>query len=86
MKIIGSRKERGISFHASAELLKQGARFNDEMHNSPTGKITCVPKGLYRFKTHDAANQHILKCIIAAMADVAEQKVPAFERARIASE
>ena len=74
MKIIGSRKEPSISFHASAELLEQGARFNDEMHNFPTGNITRVPKGLYRFKTHDAANGHILKCIITAMADVAEQK------------
>ena len=74
MKIVGSRKEPQISFHASAELLKQGARFNDEMHNFPTGDITRVAKGLYRFKTHDAANQHLLNCIVTAMADIAEQK------------
>jgi hypothetical protein len=37
MRTIGHRKERPITFSASAALLAEGARFNDEIHRLPTG-------------------------------------------------
>jgi hypothetical protein len=37
MRIVGHRQERPISFSASAALLAEGARFNDDIHRLPTG-------------------------------------------------
>jgi hypothetical protein len=56
MKIVGFRKERPVGSRASGELLAEGARFNEEIHRLPTGGATFIPKGVYRFKTHEEAN------------------------------
>ncbi len=58
MKIVGQRKQHSITFNASAQLLKEGARFNDEIHRLPGGQSTFIPKGIYRFATHEKANDH----------------------------
>jgi hypothetical protein len=71
MRTIGHRKERPITFSASATLLLEGARFNDEIHCLPTGGVTFIPKGLFRFKSHEAANQHQQACLIDGMAQIA---------------
>lgn len=67
MRTVGHRTERAITFSASGELLKEGARFNDEMHRLPTGNQTFIPKGVYRFRTFEEANRHDRDCIVAAM-------------------
>ena len=74
MRTIGHRKERPVSISASGELLAEGARFNDEIHRLPTGDTTFIPKGVYRFMTHDEANQHQLDCLVKGMALVARQR------------
>lgn len=71
MRTIGQRKQRPITFSASASLLLEGARFNDEIHRLPTGHSTFIPKGVFRFKTHEAANQHQQACLIEGMAKIA---------------
>jgi len=71
MRTIGQRKQRPITFSASASLLLEGARFNDEIHRLPTGRSTHIPKGVFRFKTHEAANQHQQACLIEGMAKIA---------------
>lgn len=71
MRTVGRRREHPITLHASAELLEEGARFNDEIHKLPTGQITFIRKGLYRFKTHAEANQHQQDCVVDGMAQVA---------------
>ena len=71
MRTIGHRKERPITFSASASLLLEGARFNDEIHRLPTGRSTFIPKGVFRFKSHEAANQHQQACLIEGMAKIA---------------
>lgn len=71
MRIIGHRKEQPISFSASAELLAEGARFNDEMHRLPTGKTAFIPKGIYRFHTHEEANRQQEECLVQGMAATA---------------
>ena len=71
MKTIGYRKERPISFSASAELLAEGARFNDEIHRLPTGHTTFIPKGLFRFKSHEDANRHQQDCLTEGMVHIA---------------
>jgi hypothetical protein len=74
MRIIGRRKERPITFSASAELLAEGARFNDEIHRMPTGKETFMPKGLFFFKTHEEANRQQMDNLIKGMAKIARER------------
>ena len=65
MKQVGSRRFPTISLQASGLLLKQGALFNEAMaHLSPS---TFVPKGVYRYSSQAAANQHALDCLILGM-------------------
>lgn len=71
MRTIGHRKEPAVTFFASADLLVEGARFNDDLHRLPTGNRGFVRKGLYRFKTHAEANRHDLECLAAGMAEIA---------------
>jgi hypothetical protein len=71
MRIIGHRKEHPITFSASAALLLEGARFNDQIHLLPSGSSTCIPKGVFRFKSHEAANAHQQNCLVENMVQVA---------------
>ena len=75
MRIIGRRKERPITFSASGELLAEGARFNDEIHKLPSGGTTCIPKGVFRFKSHEEANEHWLACVSNAVARTAMERM-----------
>lgn len=74
MRIIGHRKEHPISFSVSGELLAEGARFNDEIHRLPTGNLTLIPKGVYRFKTHEDANRHQMDCVVEVMVKTAMER------------
>jgi hypothetical protein len=74
MRTVGHRKEPPVTFSASATLLAEGARFNDEIHRLPTGNRTFIPKGIYRFKSFDEANRHDLDCIVAGMAQAALER------------
>lgn len=71
MRTIGRRTETPITFSASARLLAEGARFNDDIHRLPTGNRTFIPKGIYRYKNFEEANRHDLDCIAAGMAQAA---------------
>lgn len=75
MRTIGHRKERPITFSASAELLAEGARFNDEIHRLPTGNTTFIPKGIFRFKNHEDAYRQQLDNIVKGMAQIALERV-----------
>ena len=68
MRTVGHRKERPITFSASAVLLAEGMRFNDEIHRLPTGNRTLIPKGVYRFKSFEDANRHDFDCVVAGIA------------------
>jgi hypothetical protein len=74
MRVIGHRKERPITFSASAALLAEGARFNDEIHRLPTGNRTFIRKGVFRFKTHEEANRHWLDCVAEGVAHIALER------------
>ncbi len=69
MRVIGKRKFRRISAIPSGELLKEGALFNDELHKLPTGKTSYIPKGVYRYKTHEDAEKHQNDCLAQGMAN-----------------
>jgi hypothetical protein len=65
VKQVGSRRFPTISLQASGLLLKQGALFNKALaHLAPS---TFVPKGVYRYSSHLAANQHALDCLSVGM-------------------
>lgn len=74
MRTVGQRKERPIGPLVSGVLLAEGARFNDEMHRLPTGDTTFIPKGVYRFKTHEEAYDHQLDCLAKGMTRVALER------------
>jgi hypothetical protein len=79
MRRVGSRRERRIAVSASGNLLAEGARFNEAV--AQLSKSTFVPKGIYRFRSHEAANRHAEDCLVrgmgllAAMRDVADRIV-----------
>ncbi|HCI15022.1 MAG TPA: hypothetical protein DFK12_14050 [Gallionellaceae bacterium] len=74
MRTVGHRKEHPITFSASAALLAEGARFNDEIHRLPTGNQTFIPKGVYRFKSFEEANRQDLDCLVEGMARIAMER------------
>lgn len=73
MRTVGQRKIREISLHASSTLLREGAMFNDEIHQLPTGKTTFFPKGVYRYSSHEQANTHWMECVINGIAQHAAE-------------
>jgi hypothetical protein len=74
MRTVGRRTERPITFAASGSLLAEGARFNDEIHRLPTGSRTFIPKGVYRFKSHEDANRFDLDCLTKGMVEIARER------------
>ena len=74
MRTIGRRQPHPITFSASASLLAEGARFNDEIHRLPTGNRTFIPKGVYRFKTFEDANRLDLDSVVASMTQTALER------------
>ena len=74
VRTVGKRKLPEISFHASAELLIEAAKFNDEIHKLPYGNETGVKKGVYRFG-HENANKHQDDCITELMVSIHNRKM-----------
>ena len=72
MKQVGSRREPPIALQASGAGLRDGARFSETV--ARLAGIGFVPKGVYRFKSHEAANRHDLECLARAMARLAAQR------------
>jgi len=65
VKQVGSRREREMSVQASGTWLAEGARFSESMAGlAPT---TFIPKGVYRYRSHDAANRHAQDCLALGM-------------------
>lgn len=69
MKHLG-RKIRQIDLTASAEALLRATKFNDEMHLLPTGGTTYIPKGVYHFPNHEAANERWNRCVAEGIAKI----------------
>ena len=54
--------------------MAQGARFNDDLRGLPTGDAAYIPKGLYRFRTHEEADAHAQKCLADLMARLSARR------------
>ena len=71
MRIVGNRSEPMLSLLASGEALMRAASFNEMMQSvMPYGKVGCIPKGVYRYKTHEEANRHQDECLARHMAKI----------------
>ncbi len=68
MRIAGNRKERDIAFHADGALLKEGALFNTEMQKMQS--TFRFPRGVFRYKSHEDADRHMMECVIDSMVAV----------------
>ncbi len=72
MRQVGTRRLPTIAKQASGLLLIEGARFSQTIaHLSPT---TFVPKGMYRFASHEQANQHAQDCLVQGMGLLAVER------------
>lgn len=61
MKTIGHRRTPPLTAQASGAQLAMGAQFSETLasFNPSLG----IAKGIYRYPTHEAANQHWLECV-----------------------
>jgi hypothetical protein len=72
MRQLGSRREPEISTRASGVLLADGALFSEAVWQ--LARVAFIPKGVYRFKSHEAANRHDQDCLADAMASLAARR------------
>lgn len=71
MRTIGRKSEPLPTSAASGEALMCAASFNEMMQSiMPYGKMGCIPKGIYRFKTHEEANRQQDECLVRHMAKI----------------
>jgi hypothetical protein len=58
MRTVGQKIEKPLSLNASGGLMREAAAFKEMLQNAfPSGKLGYVPKGIYRFASHEAANK-----------------------------
>jgi len=72
MKTVGKRRESAMTALATGELLAEGARFSESIAH--LAKTTFVPKGVYRYKSHEAANRHQQDCLVHGMGQLAAER------------
>lgn len=72
MKQVGRRQERPIQLQAEGALLREGARFSETV--SHLCKSTFIPKGVYRYRSHDEANKHQDECLAQGMSRLASER------------
>jgi hypothetical protein len=72
MRQVGRRRECEVVAEASGLLLAEGARFNETI--SKLARTTYVPKGIYRFKSHEEANRHELDCLALGMGQLVSER------------
>ncbi len=72
IRTVGRRKTQHVSSKPSADKLKKGILFTEEM-----GKlcpVKQVPKGVYHFKGHDEMNKHEMDCVVKAMKKMKKER------------
>ncbi len=69
MRTVGRRIVREPALRPSSELLRAAAAINEPLGALLPGGRTCVPKGVYRFRTLDEANRKHAQWLAQAMAE-----------------
>jgi len=73
MRQVGERRERHIAQNATGQLLAEGALFNQSI--AGLAKTTFIRKGVYRFSSHNEANQHAQDCLAQGMGLLAAERL-----------
>lgn len=73
MRQVGTRKEATVQPIPHASALVSGAEFSMSIAQLAGGS-TFVPKGLYRFRTHEEANEKAASWLAAGMARIALER------------
>jgi len=66
VKTIGHRQPPTLTLQASGAQLEAGAKFSETL--ACLSPLLGIVKGVYRYPTHEAANQHWLECVARNMA------------------
>jgi len=72
MRIIGNRRQPQINARSSGDALTAGALFSESIAH--LARSTFIRKGVYRFKTHEAANKQQSDCLARGIALLAAQR------------
>ncbi len=59
-----------ITYLASAKQLIAGAEFNETCQKLSPRKLTGVPKGIHRFRSHEDADRYDFECVTRHMAAI----------------
>lgn len=73
MRKVGTRKEATVQPLPHATALASGAEFSMSI-SQLAGGSTFVPKGLYRFRTHEEAQEKTASWLAAGMARIALER------------
>ncbi len=69
MRTVGRRSIPALSLHPSAANLRAAARINDSLKALLPGGRIAAPKGLYRWRSLDEANERQRTWLAEAMAE-----------------
>ena len=69
MRTVGRRVVREPALRPSAELLRVTATINETLGALLPGGRTCMPKGVYRFRTLEEANRMQAEWLAQGMAE-----------------
>jgi hypothetical protein len=72
MRQVGVRRNPAVVEKACGILLAEGARFNEAV--SRLSRSTFVPKGVYRFSSHEEANRQMQDCLVRGMGLLAAER------------
>ena len=70
MRTVGRKVVREPELRPSAELLRAAATINDTLKVMLPGGRTCMPKGVYRYRTLEEANRQQAEWLAHAMAEI----------------
>jgi hypothetical protein len=71
-RIVGNSRIREIQAEARGEWLREGAQFSTEMQKLPA--IFRFPRGVFRYKTHEEANQHWFEAVVDSIVATQEKR------------
>jgi hypothetical protein len=73
MRTVGHRRERPLVMQGDGKLLAEGARFSEMI--SHLAVSTFIPKGVYRFHTHQDANRQQEDCLVTGLGRLVAERV-----------
>lgn len=73
MKIVGKRIEPPVTTSTSGSSLASAVTFSADLTQLAGGRVM-FPKGVFRYKTHEEANEHQAQCLAQGMASLVRQR------------